>query len=97
MLSDYDELPLGLDDLPEGSEADVWVTFQGEPHSSLVLKNVTAAVHYQGWWTIDYDLVPSIRAGALLQSSRVRMFSIVYRLAHEDGAVEESSLVVGEH
>lgn len=96
MMSDYDELPLALADLPEGSEADVWVTFQDEPRPSLVLKNVTAAVHYEGWWSIDYDLAPRIRAGALLQSSRVRMFSIVYRIADEDGVLEENSLDVSD-
>ena len=89
MLSDYDELPLGLEDLPEGSQAHLWVTFTGDPHASLVLKNVTSAVHYQGWWTIEYDLVPRTRASALLQSSRVRMFSVVYRIADENGSFEE--------
>lgn len=90
-MSDYDELPLVLDDLPEGSQADLWVTFHDDRHPSLVLKNVTAAVHYKGWWSIDYDLNPQMNAGALLQSDRVRMFSVVYRIPDAEVASVEAT------
>lgn len=83
MSSDYSELPLHIEHHNDNATIDLWVTFNDTPHPTLVLKNVTSAVRYHGWWTIEHTMPAHQPATAYIEAATVRMFSAVTRAPTE--------------
>lgn len=76
-MDDYLELPLYIDDLPEGRIIDLWVM---KDHQKVigVFKNVTSCLRYKGWWSIDHKH-SWMSMTALVPADEVVYFNIVER------------------
>lgn len=79
MFDDYLELPLCLEDYEDDEISfDLWVYMKDKDNSGVVvLRNVTSAVRYQGWWSIEHKMTEWISATAKIVASDVLRFDII--------------------
>lgn len=80
------ELPLMLEYMDEGTAFDVWVVFIDR--REVLLHNVTSAVRYRGWWTIDHEWL-NRRASAYFEDARISHFRVLER--PEEGSARGTS------
>jgi hypothetical protein len=71
-MSDYNELPLYLDETGEKTTVDMWV--YTEPNKFFIIKDVNNdPVCYQGWWTIPF-IQYNRYASVHIEASKVMYF-----------------------
>lgn len=81
---DYLELPLHLEDYDDDdatrTSIDLWAHIKdSDDERIVVMRDVTSAVRYQGWWHITHKIADYIDATALIPSSELVWFDIVER------------------
>jgi len=81
-MSDYNELPLYLDETGEKTTVDMWV--YTEPNKFFIINDVNNnPVCYQGWWTIPF-IQYNRYATVHIEASKVMYFVTIDNKKVED-------------
>ena len=74
-ISDYAELPMNVDDLPEDVSLSLWVVLKDR--TEMVFNNATSAIRYQGWWIIGHEWFGDKIASSMVENEKVMYFRVV--------------------